>query len=85
MDDLEREEKIYRWTVRSLYVLALALNAFAIWQQVKDTPEGEALEGRIEKVKKRIRHPFEEARHFRKQANEVVFEAITIVEESEEE
>jgi len=83
MKEKNREEKIYRITVRTLYVVALGLNALVIYEQVKHTPEGQALKARGEQIRQRIKTKVLEARTFRKQANEVVFEAITIVEDKE--
>lgn len=80
----ERDERIYRLTVRTLYLVALALNAFVIYEQVKDTPEGQAMKTRIDALRSRIWGKMNEARLFRKSANEVVFEAITIVEGEED-
>ena len=78
--DQEREERMYRLTVRTLYLVALTLNAFVIYEQVKETPEGQILRTRIQAAKTKIWNKLNEARHFRKTANEVVYEAITIVE-----
>ena len=74
------EDRIYRWTIRTLYAVALLLNAWILWDQVRDTPEAEQLQLRIEALKARALSPFHDRSVFRKQANEVIYEAITVVE-----
>jgi len=76
-------ERIYRLTIRSLYVAALVLNAWVLWDQVRDSPEGQALTARVRSFSDKVTKPVREAQLFRKQANAVVFEAVTIVEESQ--
>ena len=77
MDD---DERIYRLTIRGLYVAALVLNAWVLWDQVRDSPEGQALVARVQKVSDKLTHPVRDAQLFRRQANAVLYEAETIVE-----
>ena len=76
-----REERIYRLTVRTLYVVALALNAVIIWDQVKTTPEGKAISDRFNAVKAKALHKMRAAKELRDAESWVVFEAMTILEE----
>jgi hypothetical protein len=76
-----REERLYRYTVRTLYIVALALNAIIIWDQVKTTPEGQALAGRFEKAKAKTLGKMKAAKDLKAAENWVVFEAMTILEE----
>lgn len=47
VDEVEEEpghpdaEAVYRWTVRTLYLVAIALNVWVLWDSVKDRPEVE--------------------------------------------
>ena len=78
-----REERIYRITVRTLYVAALVLNMLVIYEQLKDTPEAEQLKNRAAQFANKIKAKATEKAHFRRQANAVIFEAVTVVEEQQ--
>jgi len=82
MDDDQHSMKVYRWTIRGLYLTALVLNAWVLWDQVKDSPEGVMIRTRAQVVADRVMAPVRDQQMFRKAANAVVFEAVTIVEES---
>ncbi len=75
------EERIYRLTVRTLYVVALALNAVIIWDQVKTTPEGKAIADRFNNAKTKTLGKMRAAKELRDAESWVVFEAMTILEE----
>ena len=81
-DQTSREERIYRNTVRALYLFALAANAVIIWGQVKDTPEGIVLRTRTKQLGRTITKPYRERQWFIKEKNKVIFEAVTVVEEA---
>ena len=76
-----REERLYRYTVRTLYVVALTLNAVIIWDQVKTTPEGKAMAERFAKAKAKAVTQWRNAKNLKAAENWVVFEAMTILEE----
>lgn len=80
----EESQRLYRLTIRSLYVAALVLNAWVLWDQVRDSPEGRALVARLQTLKDRMAEPVRQRAQFRKHANQVVFEAVTIVEGAED-
>ena len=82
MDDDQHSMRVYRWTIRGLYLTALLLNAWVLWDQVKDSPEGIAIRQRAQAAADRVMAPVREQQMFRKAANAVVYEAVTIVEES---
>ena len=77
------DERIYRRTIRTLYVAALVLNAWVLWDQVRDTPEGVAMRARLQAVSDKLTKPVRDRQRFRRHANAVIYEATTIVEESE--
>ena len=74
--------RAYRWTVRALYLAALGMNAWLIWDTMKTTPEGAAIEKRLNVFARRFTDPITERKIFRRHANEVIFEAVTVVEEA---
>lgn len=76
-----REERLYRLTVRTLYVVALTLNAVIIWDQVKTTPEGKAIAERFANAKAKAVGRWRDAKNLKAAENWVVFEAMTILEE----
>jgi len=77
-----REERIYRNTVRALYLFALAANALIIWGQVKDTPEGVILRTRTKQLGRQVTKPYRDREWFRREKNKVIYEAVTVVEEA---
>jgi len=81
-DQSNREERIYRNTVRALYLFALAANAVIIWGQVKDTPEVVMLRTRSKQLGRQIMRPYRERQWFIKEKNKVIFEAVSVVEEA---
>jgi hypothetical protein len=81
MTEPTREERLYRLTVRTLYVIALALNAVIVYEQVKETEEGKALAARWGKMKDKALRQYRDAKNLRAAENWVVFEAMTILEE----
>lgn len=83
MTEPTREERLYRYTVRTLYIVALALNAVIIYEQVKQTEEGKALTARWERTKERALARYNEAKNLRTAENWVVFEAMEILKEEE--
>ena len=77
-----RDERIYRNTVRALYLFALVANTLIIWQQVKDTPEGQMAQARLVQLHGKIMRPWRERDYFRRASNQVIFEATEVVEKA---
>ena len=84
MTDYDHSERVYKWTIRALYVTALTLNAWVLWDQVKESPEAQLLMNRLRQANESLMRPIRDREHFRKTANEVVYEAITVVEQAQE-
>ena len=73
---------VYRWTIRGLYAVAIALNVWMLWDAMSDDTDTERL--RIE-LRKRWRHatsPFHYERWIKKETGHVIFEAIQVVEDA---
>jgi hypothetical protein len=81
--DDDTGEALYRWTIRGLYVVAIGLNVWVLWDQVRDTPEGEAIRSRAASYSEIISRPIRERTHFRRAANRVIFEAMTVVSDEQ--
>lgn len=79
----ERDEAIYRWTIRSLYAVAIAVNVWLLWDQVKDTPEVEGMRRRYVRATEKLWSPLRERQLFRRHTNAVIFEATQIVEDAD--
>ena len=75
-------DNVYKWTIRSLYPAVIFLNLWYMVNQYKDTPEGQAMANQTNKFYKRLRHPFDESKRFRKMATETIVEAWTVVDEA---
>ena len=78
--DEPHEERVYRWTVRGLYMFALAANVLLIWSQIKETPEIQGLRAKGNSIKAAALRPIKERELFRRHANQVIFEATQVVE-----
>jgi len=75
-------DTVYKWTVRSLYTAAIALNLWYLLEQYRQTPEGKTLLTRAEKVVKKWIKPFHERKKFRRLADETIVEAWIVVDEA---
>jgi hypothetical protein len=75
-------ELLYRWTIRGLYLVAFAVNFYMVWDAYKDTIEVKILTQRAKDQWRRLTRPVRESEEFRKMANWVHWEAMTIVEEA---
>jgi len=83
MDENETTgDTVYKWTVRSLYTAAIALNLWYLLEQYRQTPEGKTLLTRAEKVVKKWIKPFHERKKFRRLADETIVEAWIVVDEA---
>jgi hypothetical protein len=72
-------EVVYTWTIRSLYVLAIGLNVYMLWEQMKDTPEVGEYRARWETAKARALAPLKERKRMKLETGKVIFEAMEIV------
>jgi len=76
------DARLYRWTIRSLYLAALVANAWLLWDQVKDTPEAQVAISKVKARADKIAAPLTNRQWFRRQANAVIYEAVTVLEEA---
>jgi hypothetical protein len=82
VDDDAAAEAAYRWTVRALYLGAIALNVWVLYEQVKGTPELAAARARVVARFERAKRTAGARRHFARHANRVIYEATEIVEDA---
>lgn len=82
-DDDAQAERVYRWTIRALYALAIGLNVWLLWEQVKDSPETQIWQRTWRARAERALEPLRERVHFRRHLNAVIYEATEIVENPE--
>jgi len=78
-------DTVYKWTIRTLYTVAIGLNVYFLYQQYKDTTGGQELKSKYEKARSAMTKPWRDKKHFRKQANETIVEAWVIVDEARKE
>jgi hypothetical protein len=57
-------ERAYTWTVRTLYVVGVGLNLVWLYQNFKDTPEGEKAIENSKRYVRRVIHPVKVWRDF---------------------
>ena len=75
-------DAVYRWTIRVLYGTAIALNVWMLWEALSDDADTAVLKARVVELWDRAIRPVREAKLFRTHANQVIYEAMTIVDEA---
>ena len=76
----DEADGIYRWTVRVLYLVAFGLNAWVLFDQVRDSPEAMALRHSVADTLENFTAPIRGRMHFRRHVNRVIYEATEVVE-----
>ena len=79
-----RADIAYRWTIRSLYAVAIALNVWVLWDQLADETEQAELKAKVEKWKNKILRPLHLEQQIQRETGPMIWEAMKIVEESED-
>ena len=82
VDEASRADNVYRWTVRTLYLFAIVINLYVLIESMKDTPEGQKMLLRLEKLRDDLQRPIKQRKKDRLEANKVILEAMQIVEEA---
>lgn len=78
----EADSRLYRWTVRTLYVVAVGLNVYLLVRASADDTEVAIAKARAAAWWREVTKPWREAERFRRAANRVQYEAAQIVEEA---
>lgn len=81
MDDT-RPDTIYKWTIRTLYGVAVAVNVWYLMETYRDTPEGKRLLTKAETYFRRVVKPWHERKRFRRMADEAIVEAWLVVDDA---
>ena len=74
----------YRWTVRALYLVAIGLNVWVLWDAVADDEDTARLKATIGTWRDRLLHPFRVDQMVKKHTGAVLWEATRIVEDTED-
>jgi len=87
MPDSERVEQVeygdspwYRWTIRTLYAVAIGLNVWLLWQQTQDDAEVEILKAKAKRFGNKLLAPFHLERKIQRETGPMLWEAERIVE-----
>jgi hypothetical protein len=78
-------DAVYKWTIRTLYTAAIALNVWYLLEQYRQTPEGKTLLSRAERIKDKIARNLHAGRRFRRLADETLVEAWIVVDQANKE
>jgi hypothetical protein len=85
-DDLDTGDSTpdlaYRWTIRTLYAVAIALNVWVLWDQLSDDADAALLKVKANQAVAKLLAPFHLDRRVRRESGAVIFEAMEIVEEA---
>jgi hypothetical protein len=77
MDD----DRLYSFTVKTLYLVAVLLNATVIWEQTKDTESGKKIRASWQKLREDITSRIRAAHDLRAAESWVIWEAMNILTE----
>lgn len=74
-------DRVYVWTVRTLYVTLIGLNIWIYWRSVRDDPEFAVVRSRVDRFVARCRAPFNRERDFRKAVGRMHWQALEALDE----
>ena len=77
-------ERAYRWTIRTLYLIAVVANLWLLIQTMKETPEGQIMLQRLEHTWQRLRASARARAYEEAEAKRVILEAMMIVDKGEQ-
>lgn len=69
-----------RWMIRVLYALAIAGNLWILWEQVKDSPDGQVLAAELRKVRTRLLAAAQRPARERAAIGRMLWEAEQVIE-----
>ena len=72
----------YRWTVRTLYAVAIALNVWLLWDAVSDDTQTQIVIDKGRTIWGQITAPFHLDAQVKKDTGSVIYEAMQIVEDA---
>jgi len=88
VDELEAGEgtadTAYKWTIRALYMVAIGLNVWLLWDAVADDAETQVLKAKWTVWKNKALAPFHLNRTVAKETGPMIWEAQRIMEKAEE-
>lgn len=74
------DDRIYSFTVRTLYLVALVLNGAVIWDQARDTDFGRRVRSTLAQARETAMGRLTAAKNLRAAESWVVWEAMNILE-----
>ena len=78
------DDRLYSFTVRTLYLVALVLNGAVLWDQTRDTEPGRRIRAGLARFRASIAEQIEQARNVRAAESWVVWEAMNILTDQEQ-
>jgi hypothetical protein len=74
------DSPVYRWTIRTLYALAIGMNVYIMWQASRDDVEMAILKSKATAWVKQVTRPFTVHREWQKSLNRMHFDAVQTLE-----
>lgn len=74
------DSPVYRWTIRTLYALAIGLNVYLLWKAAADDSEVEIWKAKARALGRRAMHPFHVEQQIQRETGPMLWEAVQIVE-----
>lgn len=74
------DSPVYRWTIRTLYALAIGLNVYLLWQAAADDTEVDILKAKAKAWGRGALHPFHVEQQIQRETGPMLWEATQIVE-----
>lgn len=73
------DSPVYRWTIRTLYAVAIGLNVWLLWDAVKDDTETARVKAQVADAWRKVAAPFHREREIQKATGRMLWEAQEIV------
>lgn len=73
-------DAIYRWTIRGLYIVAIGLNVWLLWDMMADDTQTAIVKAKVRDAWHRMTAPFRLEQTIAKETGPMLWEATQIVE-----
>lgn len=75
-------DKVYTWTIRTLYTAVIVLNVWYLLEQYRDTPEGQRIRDQVARTSKKMMTPWKYRKEYRKAVNRMMVDAWVTVDQA---
>lgn len=76
-------DRVYKWTVRTLYAVAIGLNVWYLLESYRESPEAKTLLAKANRLWRKVKEPHDAARQWRRDHTAMMVEAEMTVEDAD--